>query len=82
LKTYAPYAAVSAKLQQSNPIFFTRWSHFKRRVLSLKRNKNSPKREKKMTDFTSTDFLVTLILAAIAVFGVLRSRAQVQRKSL
>ena len=32
-----------------------------------------------MTDFTDTDFLVTIMLAAIAVFGVVRTRTQVHR---
>ena len=32
-----------------------------------------------MTDFTSVDLLVTMLLAGIAVFGILHTRAQVQQ---
>lgn len=32
-----------------------------------------------MTDYTSVDFLVTMLLVGIAVFGILHTRAQMQQ---
>jgi len=33
-----------------------------------------------MTDFTTADFMVAMLLAAIAAYGILHSRAQMTRK--